>query len=224
MAKGFPSCFEHPELFHYSVKNSVKFLPVQQKLWEYVRQQSDSIRAGSADEAVFLAFLCDMIGAKRVVEVGVYYGTTTLQLALRLPQDGKIIACDISDQYITEARKYWEEAGVESKVDVRLAPATETMDKMLANGEEGTVDLVFIDADKSSYDAYYEKGLKLLRPGGIVAIDNVHWFGGVLDQERINNDADTKALAMLNDKVNVDARVTSVMLNIADGLTLARKL
>jgi predicted O-methyltransferase YrrM len=141
--------------------------------------------------------------------------------ALALPDDGRIIACDVSDEYTAIARDYWERAGVAQKVDLRLGPALQTLDRVLASAAEGTVDFAFIDADKTNYDAYYERCLKLLRPNGLIAIDNVFWSGRVADDSE--QDDNTRALRALNAKIGRDERVDVTMVPIGDGLTLVRK-
>ena len=140
-------------------------------------------------------------------------------MALALPEDGQIIACDISEEWTAVGKKKWEQAGVAHKINLRLAPAVETLDALLADGQEGSFDFAFIDADKANYPAYYEKCLKLVRKGGVIAIDNVLWGGSVIDSER--NDEDTKAIRKLNEFIANDNRVSVSMVPIGDGLTLA---
>ena len=167
-----------------------------------------------------MALLVRLIGACRCIEVGVFTGYSALTVALALPADGYLLACDVSDDYTQVGRPFWEAAGVAGKIDLRLAPALETLDARIAAGEAGRFDFAFIDADKSAYDAYYERCLQLLRPGGLIAIDNVLWGGSVA---RPANDADTRALQALNDKLHGDERIDLAMLPLGDGLTLARK-
>lgn len=173
------------------------------------------------DQGLFLGLLVRMLDARRVVEVGTFTGYSSLAMALALPPGGRIVCCDISEEYTAVARRYWKEAGVADRIDLRLGPATETLAGLLANDGPGSHDLAFIDADKTGYDAYYEACLKLLRPGGIIAIDNVLWSGRVADPSV--KDADTEALRALNLKVRDDRRVDAVVLTVGDGLTLARK-
>ncbi len=172
------------------------------------------------EQAQFMALLVKLIGARRAIEIGVFTGYSALTVALALPDDGRLLACDISDEYTRVGRPFWEQAGVAAKIDLQLAPATQTLDAHIAAGESGQYDFAFIDADKASYDAYYERCLVLLRPGGLIAIDNVLWGGSVA---RPAEDADTKALQALNDKIHADQRVDMAMLPIGDGVTLARK-
>ena len=142
-------------------------------------------------------------------------------MALALPADGRLIACDVSDEFTSIARRYWQEAGVADKIELRLGPAVATLDKMLAAGEAGCFDMAFIDADKENYDAYYERCLRLLRPGGLILIDNVLWGGRPADANI--QDESTVAIRALNAKIHADERVSASLLSISDGLTLARK-
>ncbi len=173
-------------------------------------------------QAQFMALLVQAIGAKRCLEIGTLAGYSALVVALALPRDGKLITCDIDKEMTDIARRYWKEAGVAGKIELRLAPALDTMDALLAKKQAGRFDFVFIDADKINNDAYYERALKLLRPGGIVAIDNALWGGSVLDT-RHWRDRDTRAIRALNRKIHRDERVTVSMLPVGDGLTLACK-
>jgi predicted O-methyltransferase YrrM len=173
------------------------------------------------EQGQFMVMLMELLGAKKTLEVGVFTGYSSLVVALALPADGHITALDISDEYTSIARRYWAEAGVAGKIDLRIAPALETLDALIADGQSGSYDFSFIDADKSGYDAYYERSLTLLRKGGLIAIDNVLWGGAVADPRQ--NDEDTAALRALNEKLHLDERVSLSMLPIGDGLTLARK-
>jgi len=161
------------------------------------------------------------MGARRCIEVGVFTGYSSLAVALALPPGGRIVACDVSEDWTSVARRYWEQAGVADRIELRLGPAVETLDAMLAAGEAGRHDFAFIDADKSSYGGYYEKCLQLLRPGGLIAIDNTLWSGEVADRSKQGRD--TRALRALNDALAQDARVDMAMLTVGDGVTLARK-
>ncbi len=167
-----------------------------------------------------MALLVRLIDARRAIEVGVFTGYSALTVALALPDDGELLACDISDEYTRVGRPFWEQAGVAKKIELRLGPARETLDARLAAGEAGRYDFAFIDADKVGYDAYYERCLQLLRAGGLIAIDNTLWGGSVA---RPATDADTTALQLLNAKLHGDERVDLSMLPIGDGPTLARK-
>lgn len=177
----------------------------------------------SQEQGQFMRLLIGLMGAKRTLEVGVFTGYSSLSVALALPDDGQIIACDVSEEFTSVARRYWQEAGVSSKIDLRLGPAVETLDALLAEGQAGTFDFAFVDADKPNYDAYYERALQLVRPGGLIGIDNTLWYGKVADENV--RDADTVALRALNAKLHTDDRLAALsLLPIGDGLTLARPL
>ena len=165
--------------------------------------------------------LVELLGARRCIEVGTFTGYSSTAIALALPPDGQLICCDVSEEWTSLARKYWEEAGVAGKIDLRIAPATETLDQLLANGEEDAFDFAFIDADKVGYDDYYERLLRLVRPGGLIAVDNTLWHGAVLDAD--SEDEDTRAIQAFNAKLAGDSRITLCLLPVADGVTLARR-
>jgi predicted O-methyltransferase YrrM len=173
------------------------------------------------EQGAFLALLVELIGARRCIEVGTFTGYSSTAVALALPEDGQIICCDVSEEWTSLARKYWAEAGVTGKVDLRIAPAAEMLDQLLAGGQESTYDFAFVDADKAGYDAYYERLLRLVRPGGLIVFDNMLWGGDVLDTDP--SDEDTKALQALNAKLAHDERITLCLLPVADGVTLARR-
>jgi caffeoyl-CoA O-methyltransferase len=194
---------------------------VLKRLREETAKLPNAIMQICPEQGQFMGLLMQLLGAQRTLEVGVFTGYSSTVVALALPEDGKIIACDISPDYTAIARRYWREAGVEHKVELRLAPAIETLDALLAEGQSGSFDFAFIDADKENYGGYYERALKLLRPGGVIAVDNVLWHGKVLDGSV--QDADTRAIRALNEKLHGDERVTVSMLPIGDGLTLACK-
>jgi caffeoyl-CoA O-methyltransferase len=169
-----------------------------------------------------MAMLIRLLGARRTIEIGVFTGYSALSVALALPADGSVLACDISDEYTRVGVPHWQAADVAQKINLQLAPALTTLDARISAGEQGQYDFAFIDADKSSYDAYYERCLTLLRVGGLIAIDNTLWSGKVASPAA-DADADTKALQALNIKLHRDERVDLSMLPIGDGLTLARK-
>ena len=175
----------------------------------------------SPAQGAFMAFLVRLLGIKRALEVGTFTGYSALVVAEAMPAEGRLIACDVSEEWTAIGRPFWERAGVAEKIDLRLAPATETLDGLLAAGDAGGFDFAFIDADKANYDAYYERCLKLLRTGGVIGIDNVLWGGRVANEAA--NDADTQAIRALNAKVRDDTRVDLAMLPIGDGLTLVVK-
>jgi caffeoyl-CoA O-methyltransferase len=161
------------------------------------------------------------MGARKTLEVGVFLGYSSTWVALALPADGKVVACDVSEEYAALARGTWRAAGVESRIELRLAPALETLDTLIAEGDAGTFDFAFIDADKPNYSNYYERALELLRPGGLIVADNVLWDGKVADPQE--QDADTEAMRAFNRKLHEDSRVTLAMATMGDGLTLACK-
>lgn len=173
------------------------------------------------EQGQFMALLARLVGAKNVLEIGVFTGYSSLVVALALPDDGRLVACDVSEEYTTVARRYWQEAGVAHKIDLRIAPALDTLDALLADAQAGTFDFAFIDADKPSYDAYYERTLQLLRPGGLVVFDNMLWGGRVADPE--DEAPQARALHALNQKLQADDRIHLSLLPIADGVTLALK-
>jgi predicted O-methyltransferase YrrM len=176
----------------------------------------------SPEQGQLMALLVETLGARRCLEVGTFTGYSALAVALALPQDGKLIACDVSEEWTSIGKRYWAEAGVAHKIDLRLGPAVETLDRLVQGGQTGTFDFAFIDADKPNYDTYYERALALLRPGGMVGIDNVLWGGSVIKPEK-DKDENTLAIRALNKKIKTDNRVTISLLTIGDGLTLARK-
>jgi len=173
------------------------------------------------EQGQFMALMAKLLNAKQYLEVGTFTGYSALAVALALPFAGRILACDINPDTTAVAQRYWAAAGVASKIELRLAPALETLDKLLGQGQAGRFDLAFIDADKENYDGYYERVLRLVRPGGLIMLDNVLWGGDVADPRK--NDTDTAALRTLNAKLHGDERVDLSMLPLADGLTLARK-
>ena len=175
----------------------------------------------SPEQGQFMRLLVELIGARRTLEVGTYTGYSALSVALSLPPDGQVVACDISDEYTAVGRPYWAEAGVAEKIDLRLGPAAETLDALIAEGGAGRFDFAFIDADKTNYLKYYEQALVLVRQGGLIAIDNVLWNGAVVDLA--DESDDTLAIRALNAKLADDARVSLSLVPIGDGLTLARK-
>ncbi|MCB1316793.1 MAG: class I SAM-dependent methyltransferase [Leptospiraceae bacterium] len=175
----------------------------------------------AAEQGQLLQLLVKLIGARRAVEVGVFTGYSSVCIASALPSDGYLLACDVNAEYTDMARRYWERAGLSAKIELRLAPATETL-RALEAQQAAPFDFAFIDADKENYDAYYESCLRLLRPGGLIAVDNVLWGGSVVDESK--QDAATRAIRALNTKIGQDARVDNALVPIADGLMLARKL
>jgi predicted O-methyltransferase YrrM len=209
------------DIERYVGETIAKETPVQKRLRaETAKLPMAGMQIGP-DQGALLALLVRLIGAKRTIEIGTFTGYSALAVAQALPQGGKVIACDVSEEWTSIARRYWKEAGLADRIELRLAPAGETLKALLETDGAGSFDFAFIDADKSGYDAYYELCLRLIRPNGLIAIDNVLWSGAVVDAKR--RDADTAALRALNLKMRDDARVDSVLLTVGDGLTLARK-
>ena len=207
-------------LQQYIHDHSVREHPAQAALREATRAHRHAGMQIGPEQGQFMALLVRLMGARRAIEIGTFTGYSALTIALALPADGRLLACDVSDEYTRVGRPFWERAGVAAKIELVLAPATETLDRRLAQGEAGQHDFAFIDADKASYDGYYERCLRLLRPGGLIALDNTLWSGAVA---RPASDADTLALQALNDKLHRDERIDIAMLPVGDGLTLARK-
>ena len=208
-------------LYAYMHRVSLRESDVQRRLREETAALEYSMMQISPEQGQLMRMLTGLIGARRAIEVGVFTGYSALSVALALPEDGELIACDVSEEWTAIARRYWMEAGVASRIRLEIAPATETLDALLAEGRAGDFDIAFIDADKTSYDGYYERCLELLRPGGLVLIDNVLWGGAVADED--NRTEDTLALRALNAKLRDDARIELCMLPVGDGLTLARR-
>lgn len=175
----------------------------------------------SPEQGQFLQLLVKLAGARRCLEIGTFTGYSSLAVALALPPDGTIVACDVSEEWTSVARRFWREAGVADCIELRLQPALATLDEMLAAGAAGSFDFAFIDADKARYPLYYERVLQLLRPGGLAAVDNVLWGGAVADPQ--DRDPDTVAIRAFNDLVHRDERVDLALVPIGDGLTLLRK-
>jgi len=189
---------------------------------EATDQRSDASMQTAPEQGQFLNLLARLTGARKTLEIGVFLGYSSTCVALALPPDGKVIACDRSEEFTAQARQLWREAGVENKIDLRLGPALETLDALIAAGETGTFDFAFIDADKANYLNYYERSLTLLRSGGLIVVDNVLWHGRVIDPTQ--NDADTQAIRGFNRTVQADQRVALSIIPLGDGLTLACKL
>jgi O-methyltransferase len=219
--------------------NFVRPTPITDALYEYalavglrepdlfraLREETGRLTNGemqiAPEQGPLLAMLVRLLGAKNCLEIGTFTGYSSLWVASALPPDGKLICCDVSEEYTALARKYWALTGLAARIDLRLGPAIDTLNSLLASGWAGLMDFAFIDADKTNYGAYYEACLKLLRPGGIIAIDNTLWDGKVADPQV--NDPDTIAIRELNEKLHADTRVSLSLLPLADGLTLALK-
>jgi len=207
-------------LYQYLLDHSVREHPAQAALREATRTHPHAMMQISPEQGQLMSLLIKLLGARRAIEVGVFTGYSALTVALALPEDGRLLACDISDEYTRIGKPFWEQAHVARKIDLQLGPAVTTLDARIRAGEAGQYDFAFIDADKSSYDAYYERCLTLVRTGGLIAIDNTLWSGTVAAP---SDDADTIALQALNIKLHGDDRVDLSLLPIGDGLTLARK-
>lgn len=207
-------------LYQYLLDHSLREHPEQTALREATRKHPRGGMQISPEQGQFMQLLVKLVGAKRTIEIGTFTGYSALCVALALPKDGKILACDISDEYTSVGRPYWQRAGVADKIELVIAPATETLDARIAAGEAEQYDFAFIDADKEGYDGYYERCLQLVRQGGLMAFDNTLWGG---DVAKPADDDDTRALQALNDKLHRDERIDVAMLPIGDGLTLARK-
>jgi caffeoyl-CoA O-methyltransferase len=208
-------------LYDYLLSVSLRETDLQRRLREETAALPMARMQISPEQGQFMALLARLLGARRVLEVGVFTGYSSLAVALALPADGRIVACDVSEEWTAVARRYWAEAGVAGRIDLRLAPAVDTLDALIAGGGAGTFDLAFIDADKTAYLDYYERALELLRPGGLLMTDNTLWSGRVADPEV--GDADTVALRHYNEHQHRDARIDLSLVPIGDGLTLARK-
>ena len=206
----------HSDLLQHSVRDS----SVQQALREETQELTMGRMQISPEQGQLMEFLASLIGAKRAIEVGTFTGYSALCVALALPEDGYLLACDISEEWTNIGRRYWKEAGVDDKIDLKLGPAVETLSQ-LSTEQSGSFDFAFIDADKVNYDSYYELCLKLIRTGGLILVDNVLWGGSVIDDSI--QDEDTIAIRELNAKLYTDPRVDVSMLSVGDGLTLVRK-
>ncbi len=208
-------------LYDYLLNNSLREPDILAQLRAETAKLPMSRMQIAPEQGQFMALLIKLIGAKKTLEVGVFTGYSALVVALALPEDGRVIACDRDPRFTNLAKPYWEQAGVIDKIDLRIAPALETLDNLIDNGESDSFDFAFIDADKRNYPNYYEQALQLVRPGGLIVIDNVLWAGRVADAE--DTDKRTVAIREFNQKLHQDERVEMSLLPIADGLTLALK-
>jgi caffeoyl-CoA O-methyltransferase len=208
-------------LYRYLVEHSVREPLVLRELREETAKLPMAGMQIGPDQGQFMALLVKLMGAKRCLEIGVFTGYSSLSVALALPPDGRIIACDVSEEWTAIARRYWEKAGVAHKIDLRLGQALTTLDALRSRDGEGSFDFAFIDADKGNYLAYYERCLTLLRRGGLIAVDNTLWSGDVANPD--NQKSDTASLRRFNEALHRDERVDLAMLPVGDGLTLAVK-
>jgi len=210
------------QIYAFMANNSLREPDVLRRLREEtIAGNPRAVMAVSPVQGQFMMLLVKLIGAVKTLEVGVFTGYSSLCTALALPPQGRIVACDVSEEWTSVARRYWAEAGVADKITLRLAPAVETLDALLADGQAGTFDFAFIDADKENYDNYYERALKLTRVGGLIIFDNMLWYGKVADLAV--QDAETVALRALNEKLHHDERVFVSLIAVGDGMSLAVK-
>jgi predicted O-methyltransferase YrrM len=210
-----------PDMHAYVVRHGVREPEILKRLRDETALLPQHNMQIAPEQGALLALLVELTGARRCLEIGTFTGYSSLVVALAMPPDGTIVCCDVSDEWTSVARRYWAEAGVADRVDLRLAPALETLDDLLATGAANTFDFAFIDARKTEYPDYHERVVQLLRPGGLAAYDNVLWSGRVADESE--QDEDTLGLRRLNDRLAADERVSIAMIPIADGVTLARK-
>jgi caffeoyl-CoA O-methyltransferase len=208
-------------VYKYLIEHSVREPEVLRELREETAKLPMGGMQIGPDQGQFMALLVKLVGARRCLEVGVFTGYSSLAVALALPPDGKIVACDVNEEWTGIARRYWKKAGMDAKIDLRIAPALETLDGLSAGGNDGTFDFAFIDADKGNYLGYYERCLKLLRKGGLIVVDNTLWSGDVANPD--NKKPDTVALRKFNDALHRDERIELSLLPIGDGVTLAVK-
>ena len=211
-----------PSLYSYFLSISLREDPSLQKLRQRTETLSMARMQIAPEQGQFMALLVQLIGAKKTLEIGVFTGYSALAVAMALPPDGKVIACEVNEDYAAIAQDHWQQAGVADKIDLKLAPALETLDKLIETGESNSFDFVFIDADKRNYDHYYEKALQLARPQGLIAIDNVLWYGKVADEKIQDNS--TRSIRAFNQKLHRDQRIHLSVVPIADGLTLGMRI
>jgi len=208
-------------IYKYLLEVSLREPDVMRRLREETQKLPRAGMQISPEQGQFMALLVELMGARRCLEIGTFTGYSALAVARALPADGVLVACDISADYTDRAKPYWREAGVETRIDLRIGPAVATLDKLLANGQAGSFDFAFIDADKANYKTYFQRTFDLIRRGGLIAVDNVLWSGAVVDAAR--QDEDTLAIREFNRALAGDSRVTISLVPIGDGLTLARK-
>lgn len=209
------------QLYDYLLSISLREPDILASLREETAKHPMGMMQIAPEQGQFMELMVQLMGATKTLEIGVFTGYSSLCVALALPPNGQIIACDVSEEYTAIARRYWEAAGVANKISLQLGPAINTLDKLIAEGQAGTFDFAFIDADKENYEAYFERSLQLVRNGGLIVIDNVLWSGRVADPQV--QDESTTAIRTFNDKLRKDPRVTLSVVPIADGLTLALK-
>ncbi len=207
-------------LYRYMLSNTLREDDIAQALRERTAAMAESNMQISPEQGQLMYLLAKLVGCRNAIEVGVFTGYSTLCVARALPAAGRLIACDVSEDWTSVGREYWQQAQVDRKIDLRIAPALDTLQQLIEKGQTRLFDFAFIDADKSNYDNYYEACLKLVRANGLIAIDNTLWAGAVADPEA--DDEDTQAIRALNRKIHQDGRVDQILLPVGDGLTLVR--
>ena len=210
-----------PKLQDYLLSTTLRESEILAELRQETAEHPQVRMQISPEQGQFMSLLVQLMGAKKTLEIGVFTGYSSLAVAAALPEDGRMVACDVSEEFCAIAQKYWKKANLAHKIDLRIAPALETLDSLIASGETSRFDFAFIDADKSNYNNYYERSLQLVRPGGLIAVDNTLWYGRVADPDMQDNR--TKQIRALNEKVRNDERVMMSLLPIGDGLLLAVK-
>ena len=208
-------------IYQYLCDHSLREDPILKDLRDHTYDMEERAMQIAPEQGQFMQMLVKLIGAKNTIEVGVFTGYSSLAIALALPEDGRIVACDVNPQYTSVAEKFWISAGVREKIDLKIGPAKDTLLELINADLTGTFDFAFIDADKINYDHYYELCLQLIRPGGLITVDNVLWGGAVSDDTI--NDVDTNSIRALNDKLHQDERIDLSLVPVGDGLTLAMK-
>ena len=208
-------------LYRYLLDHSVRETGLMRELREVTMQQEMSRMQIAPEQGQFMALLVELLGAERIIEIGTFTGYSALCMAEALPVHGELVCCDVSEEWTDIGRPFWRRSGVEDRIRLRIAPALDTLDALLEQGDSGRFDMAFIDADKTNYLNYFERCLVLLRTGGLLMFDNTLWSGSVANPE--DQDADTQALRELNDRLLSDERVSISLVPIGDGLTLARK-
>ena len=207
-------------LHRYLLDHSVRESDLLRRLREVTARQELSNMQIAPEQGQFMSLLVELTGARRIIEIGTFTGYSAICMAQAMPSDGRLLCCDVSSEWTAIARPFWREAGIVDNIDLRIAPALETLNGLLADGQGGRFDMAFIDADKTNYTNYYDRCLQLVRRGGLILFDNTLWGGAVADPQ--NRDDDTRALRELNDRLLADARISLSLVPIGDGLTLAR--
>ena len=210
-----------PKLQDYLLSTTLRESEILAELRQETAEHPQARMQISPEQGQFMSLLVQLMGAKKTLEIGVFTGYSSLAVAAALPEDGRMVACDVSEEFCAIAQKYWQKANLAHKIDLRIAPALNTLDSLILSGETSSFDFAFIDADKSNYNNYYERSLQLVRPGGLIAVDNTLWYGRVADPDMQDNR--TKQIRALNEKVRNDERVMMSLLPIGDGLLLAVK-